>query len=153
MMKQYIAAFALIVASAQLQAQNVNKYIQQSDVERIIKTLSADDMEGRATFTPGIEKAAKFIEAEFKQAGLVPLRGNKGFRQNFSLTRIKPTKTMVSINGKVMPADSAFTVSGLPVLNWTNNSDVQIVKVSADKNFEIEYRTYLRTGKKIAGTG
>lgn len=56
---------------------------------------------------------------------------------------------MVSINGKVMPADSAFTVSGLPVLNWTNNSDVQIVKVSADKNFEIEYRTYLRTGKKM----
>lgn len=149
MMKSYLAILALIVAPAYIQAQNVNKYILQTDVERIIKTLSADDMEGRATFTPGIEKAAKFIEAQFKQAKLVPLPGNKTFRQNFSITRVKPGKTMVSINGKVMPADSSFTVSSSATLSWTNNADVQIVKVSADKNFEAEYRSYLKTDKKM----
>ncbi len=47
--------------------QDVNKLIRQDDVERVIKTLSADDMQGRATFTPGIEKAARFIEGEYKQ--------------------------------------------------------------------------------------
>ena len=64
-------------------AQDVNKLIKQDDVERIIKTLSADDMQGRATFTPGIEKAAQFIESEYKQIGLVPMAGNAGFQAKF----------------------------------------------------------------------
>src|SRR5882757_4433390 len=87
-------------------AQDVDKLIKQDDVERIIKTLSADDMQGRATFTPGIEKAARFIESEYKKIGLVPLAGNKDFRQNFTKPRNIPASASVSLNGMAIPADS-----------------------------------------------
>jgi len=148
-MKKYLIAFTLTAAALQLNAQDVNKMIQQSDVERIIKTLSADDMQGRATFTPGIEKAAQFIEGEFKQIGLQPLTGDAGYRQNFTMTRAKAIKTMVSINGKVIPADSAAVLTAAPSLDWTNNADVQIVKLSAEQNFQKEYMNYTSSGKKL----
>lgn len=128
---------------------NVNTLINTKDVDRIIKTLSADDMQGRATFTPGIEKAAQFIEGEFKQAGLKPLPGDAGYRQNFTMTRSTPVFTMASINGKVIPKDSVIALTGAASFEWNNNADVQIVKLSADKDFRKEYAGYMSSGKKL----
>ena len=130
-------------------AQNVNTLIKQSDVERIIGTLAADDMQGRATFTPGIEKAAKFIESEYKKIGLKPFPGDDGFRQNFTMTRVTPVKTLVEINQKLVPADSVFASTTATSINWSNNADVEIVKLAAGKNFRTEYRSYMRSGKKM----
>ena len=48
-------------------AQDIDKIINATEVERIEKTLSSDDMQGRKTFTPGIDKAADFIANEFAQ--------------------------------------------------------------------------------------
>src|ERR1700709_78778 len=110
-MKKVIAALAVLFFGYYGFAQDVNKLIKQDDVECIIKALSADDMQGRATFTPGIEKAAQFIEGEYKAAGLVPLTGNKTFRQNFTMTRITPIKTLVSINGNIISADSVLALT------------------------------------------
>jgi hypothetical protein len=148
-MKKITAAIALLGISFYTFGQDVNNLIKQDDVERIIKTLSADDMQGRATFTPGIEKAAQFIESEYKNIGLKPLEGNTGYRQNFTMTRITAVKTLASINGKVISPDSVFTSTSATSLEWTNNSDVQIVKLTADKNFRTEYAGYLQSGKKM----
>lgn len=62
-------------------AQDINKEY----VDHLIKTLSSDEMQGRATFSPGIDKAATFIESEFKNIGLEPLEGENGFRQSFDI--------------------------------------------------------------------
>ncbi len=148
-MKKIISAIALVTVSFYSFGQDVNKLIRQDDVERVIKTLSADDMQGRATFTPGIEKAARFIEGEYKQIGLLPLAGDDGFRQNFTMTRVTPVKTLVEINGKLIPADSVFASTSAPALNWTNNADVQVTNLSAGKNFRTEYMGYLKSGKKL----
>ncbi len=148
-MKKIAAVLFLSILSFCSFAQDVNKLIQQNDVERIIKTLSADDMQGRATFTPGIEKAARFIESEYKQIGLAPLAGDEGFRQNFTMTRVTALKTFVNINGKLISPDSVFTSTSATAFNWSNNSGVQIIKLSADKNFRTEYRGYLQSGKKM----
>lgn len=64
-------------------AQDINKVITSAYVDRLIKTLSSDEMQGRATFSPGIERAATFIESEFKSIGLLPLEGEGGYRQTF----------------------------------------------------------------------
>jgi len=80
-MKKYILSIAFTIATLYSFAQDVDKLIKRDEVERIIKTLAADDMEGRGTFTPGIEKAAQFIEEEFKKIGLDSLPGNKDHRQ------------------------------------------------------------------------
>src|ERR1700744_3081558 len=98
-MRKFILAFALMAVSAIAFSQDVDKMIKQDDVERIIKTLSADDMQGRATFTPGIEKAAQFIESEYKKIGLQPMEGNTGYRQNFTMIKTAPVKVSVNING------------------------------------------------------
>ena len=147
-MKRSLIITALLAISAGSFAQDVNKLISQDDVTRIIKTLSADDMQGRATFTPGIEKAAKFIESEYTQAGLKPMTGNTGYRQNFSMTRTTPLKTTVSINGKSVTADSIFT-SADASFNWSNSNDVQVVQVGAEKNFRDQYRAASKSGKKM----
>jgi hypothetical protein len=148
-MKKTIIALALLAATTYSFGQDVDKLIKQDEVAQVIKTLSADDMQGRATFTPGIEKAAQYIESQYKQAGLVPLTGNKDFRQNFTMTRITAVKTLVNIDGKLIPQDSIFTNTSATTLNWSNNSDVQIVKLSAGKNFRTEYMSYIKSGKKM----
>ena len=148
-MKKIIIAIALVSVTTCGFAQDVDKLIKQDDVERIIKTLSADDMQGRATFTPGIEKAAQFIESEYKKAGLVPLAGNTDFRQNFSMTRSVPISADVTLNGKVISPDSVLVNTMASVLEWANNGDVEVVKLTADKNFRNEYTNYLKSGKKL----
>jgi hypothetical protein len=146
-MKKYTIALALATASFTSFAQDVNKLIQQPEVERLIKTLSADDMQGRGTFTPGIDKAATFIEKEFKQIGLQPLAGATGFRQSFTVYRTVPAQINVTLDGKAVPAESIAVAAGAD-FNWSSNSDVQVVKIGADQNFQTEYRTYMRSGKK-----
>ena len=147
-MKRYLATIALLAVSISSFGQDVNKLISQDDVTRIIKTLSADDMQGRATFTPGIEKAAQFIEGEYKKAGLKPLTGNTGYRQNFTMIRSTPIKTTATINGKSIPVDSIFASAGAS-FNWANNSDVQVVQLGAEKNFREEYLAAIKSGKKM----
>jgi len=139
----FIASFAIAFYSY---AQDVDKLIKQDNVERIIKTLSADDMQGRATFTPGIEKAARFIEGEYKQIGLLPMTGNTGYRQNFSMIKTSPVKVEVTINGTAVAAEN-ISISSNAAFSWTQLSDATIVKVGPDKDLRTEYMSALRGGK------
>lgn len=148
-MKKNVLSLTFLALSACGFGQQVNKLIRQDDVTRIIKTLSADDMQGRATFSPGIEKAAEFIESEYKAIGLKPFPGDDGFRQNFKLTRITPIKTLAEINGKFIPEDSVFANTGEQSLDWKNNADVKVVQLTAGQNFRTEYMSYIRSGKKM----
>ena len=49
-----------------------------------VKTLTAPEMEGRASGTPGAERAARHIAAEFQRLGLKP-GGDGGWLQTFSV--------------------------------------------------------------------
>jgi Zn-dependent M28 family amino/carboxypeptidase len=144
-MKKFITAIALVAVSTGSFAQDVDRLIQQTDVERIIKTLSADDMQGRGTFTPGIEKAAKFIENEFKTIRLTPLPGNSGFRQSFSMITSTPVSTAVTINDAVINPDHVAAFSSAPI-NWTNTGP-EIVRVTADMDLQNDFRKFLGSGK------
>jgi len=147
-MNKFITFIALSALSLGAFAQDVNKMIKQDDVERIIKTLSADDMQGRATFTPGIEKAAQFIESEYKQIGLQPLEGNSGYRQNFTMIKVTPVKAEVSINGIPVAAEN-IGIRGDQSFNWSKLEDAEIVKVTPDKDLRKEYMSAIRSGKNL----
>ena len=144
-MKKYIIALVFTVATLDSFGQDVDKLIKQDEVERIIKTLAADDMQGRATFTPGIEKAAQFIEGEFKKIGLNPLPGNADYRQQATMVKSTPESATVSING--VSADNFAIVAGSS-FNWENPSDVEVVNFGPDMDFNRNHRNYLTTGKK-----
>jgi len=117
------------------QAQKENKYIKDAEVKRIISTLAADDMMGRSSMHPEqIEKATAFIDAEFKKAGLQPLQGLKGFRQEFPVTKIDGfEKAEVIVNGQVIPKDKFVFMSDNDEINWT--SGVPVVIVGAGETF------------------
>lgn len=147
-MKKALSFFAFIAIVSYSYAQNVNKLIKQEDVTRIISTLASDDMRGRETFTPDIERAAQFIESEYKKIGLKPMKGDDGYRQNFTLTRLIPLKTTLTLDGKTLASDSVFAVCNLPSLSWNNDADIQVVKITADQDFRVEYRKYAFSNKK-----
>ncbi|MEN9883874.1 MAG: hypothetical protein RLZZ420_1091, partial [Bacteroidota bacterium] len=77
----------LLCLSIQSYAQNPIDLISVSETERIEKILASDDMQGRRTFTPGIEKAAAFIASEFQQTGLQKWKGSDSYLQKFSMIR------------------------------------------------------------------
>ncbi|GAB3922949.1 M20/M25/M40 family metallo-hydrolase [Mucilaginibacter myungsuensis] len=127
-MKRYILAGALALTFGSGYAQDVNKLIDEKDVDRIIKTLASDEMEGRATFTKGIDKAATFIEGEFKAAGLQPLKGETGFRQNIPpMVKTRVVGAKLTINGVTVPADKFYASSGAS-FSWADMTGVEIVK-------------------------
>jgi hypothetical protein len=62
-----------------------------------VKILSAPDMEGRASGTPGAARAAAHIAEEFRRAGLAPAGDAGGFLQAFTVPtgiRLGPTNTL-----------------------------------------------------------
>ena len=95
-MKKIFLLLAIASISLSIKAQNVDKLIDSNEVKRIIQTLASDDMEGRLIFTPGIEKAAQFIAAEFKKIGLDPLPGNADYRQQ--IDKVQPPRMLSSQN-------------------------------------------------------
>lgn len=144
MQKYWLAftfAWALVTPAA------AQKQIKEKEVARIVRTLSADDMQGRQVFTPGIQKASQFIQQEFKKIGLEPLPGLTSYEQAFTVIQVTPIATSVTINGEDMPAASVITSVAQETVNWSpaNAADVEQVRITAGANFVAE------AGKLSAG--
>ena len=72
--------------------------IDSITVKKHLYTLASNEMEGRMTGTPGIEKAAKYIETEFKNIGLTTYDTLKDYRQTFTFTDKKSKKEITTSN-------------------------------------------------------
>src|SRR5262245_49218918 len=57
-----------------------------ADVQYHVNYLASDQLEGRESGMPGAEAAAKYIAAEFKRSGLMPLGDGVSFFQRFDFT-------------------------------------------------------------------
>ena len=109
--------------------------ITQKETTRIVGTLSSDAMEGRASFTPGIEKAADFIQDEFQRIGLKPLPGEDDFKQTFTMYRVSPIEKEVKLNGKPVKPEKVFALTDKKELEWTNKGKQQVLVVGAQDDF------------------
>ncbi len=148
-MKKSIYTLLLVFAASAAFAQDINKIISKEYVDHLIKTLSSDEMQGRRTFTPGIEKAATFIESEFKKIGLKPLSGAAGYRQTFNKYQLTPTSAQVTIDGQVIAAENVLIVgSNSEQLTFDQTNSDAWVKLDTSKTFQSQYRTLARGGKK-----
>lgn len=68
-----------------------------------LTVLAADDFEGRATFSAGLEKAAVYISERLKEAGARPGGDNGSYLQNVSVLSVQSTNQStltVEINGQ-----------------------------------------------------
>ncbi len=72
--------------------------IDTTTVRKHLYTLASDEMEGRATGTPGIEKAAQYIEGEFKRIGLTTYDTLKTYRQTFTFKNRRTKKDITAFN-------------------------------------------------------
>jgi Zn-dependent M28 family amino/carboxypeptidase len=90
-------ALTLFIFSNCTSPETLGKLDGAVKAERIrihLQTLSADDMEGRAPGTPGGEKAAHYIAAQFKEAGLLPAVGDTSYFQNVALRGVAHTPAL-----------------------------------------------------------
>jgi len=127
----YKKAFSVILFLAVIKtgfSQSIDDIINANEVERIEKILSADDMQGRKVFTPGIDKAADFIIAEFKKAGIKPLNGNSYF-QEFKMLQTKFISAGGQVNGKPFDARNIVGLTAKPELSINASSGYEKIKV------------------------
>ena len=104
--------------------------VSAATVARVVKTLAADDMQGRGTGQPGGLKAAQFLAAEFKRIGLKPLPGQPDFEQTLTVYQGLTSPVAAVINGQTMAPLQAVAISGERALRWTSE-DAQPVAVVA----------------------
>ncbi|WP_026769236.1 M28 family metallopeptidase [Asinibacterium sp. OR53] len=126
-----LSSLAATFSFAQTSADQV---IQVKEVERIERTLSADDMEGRRVFTPGIEKAAAFIASEFKQTGLQTLKNSGTYLQSFSMVRPNLLGVNCSFDGATVDSRNVIVFTCKPELTINERSGYETVTVAANDN-------------------
>ncbi|MGZ8556862.1 MAG: M28 family peptidase [Chitinophagaceae bacterium] len=90
--------------------------ISADDLKRHLYIIAGPDMEGRDTPSPGLEKAASYIEDHFKSLGLLP--GNKdSYRQLYPLYKDSMISTHLNINGTAFELNKDFQPNTM--LNYT----------------------------------
>ena len=72
--------------------------IDSNTVRKHLYTLASDEMEGRGTGTPGIEKAAVYIENEFKRIGLATFQDLETYRQTFTFQHRRTQEKIIASN-------------------------------------------------------
>lgn len=145
-MKALVIAFGLLSASP-LFAQRVGQIINAAAVEKTERVLSADDMRGRASFTPDIERAADYIESRFKAAGLKTWNGSKSYRQPFSLVRATFISAKGVVDGNPLPEGHIIAFSSYADLAIDENSGYAKDEIKAGSDLRTEARKYVREKK------
>jgi hypothetical protein len=75
-----------------------------------VKYLASPELGGRASGSPGLEKAARYIEKQFRSYGLKPVPGQKSYRQEFTVTvnaRLGK-KNSLEINGRAVKPEKEY---------------------------------------------
>jgi hypothetical protein len=81
--------------------------ITVEDMKKHLYIIASKEMEGRGTPSPGLERAASYIESRFKSIGLVP--GNKeSYRQYYPLYRDSMIGAALKINGATLALNEDF---------------------------------------------
>jgi hypothetical protein len=139
--------FPILIISHSISAQDINKLIQASSVERIERMLSSDAMMGRQVFTPGIERAADSISREFKLAGLKPFDGNKDFLQKFNMLKSKLLSAEASLDSLKLVQKDIVPLSASEELTIDNHSGFEKRIIHAGENFRSAVLKYINPDK------
>jgi Peptidase family M28 len=146
-MKKIIATGLLATMAFYCFAQNINHFIKAREVKRIEKILSADDMQGRKTFTPAIDKAAAFIASEFKAIGLQTLNNSSTYRQEFKMISAKQISATAVLDGTPADQKNISIVTTQSVLKIDQQSGFEKANIKASANLFREASKLIQSGK------
>ena len=114
-----------------VQAQE-NVTIDHQEVIRIETELASDKMEGRATFSPGIELASTFIEEEFKKIDLSYFDNLTNYRQEFDVKGKAANNVIGILPGKSKPDEYVIFSAHYDHLGLANVGDDRIYNRAND---------------------
>lgn len=146
-MKKFILIGLFTTTTFFVFGQNADAIINAKEAERIERVLSSDDMRGRRTFSPEIDKAADFIADEFKKAGLQTFNGANGYKQDFAMVSPKFVSGSATFDNDQVDFKNVVVITCQPVFSINERSGYEKVKIEAGKNFQSEVMKYVRSGK------
>ncbi len=138
MKKIIITGVILVSTSSFLFSQSIDRIINSKEAERIERTLSSDDMRGRKTFSPEIDKAADFIAGEFRAIGLQTWNNSGSYRQEFAMVRPKFISASAMFDGNNLDQKNIIVVTCQPELKIDQHSGYEIVHIKAGGNLRRE---------------
>ncbi len=134
-MKKSVLVFLLLFGTFSFSfAQNIGKIINAGEAERIESVLASDSMQGRKTFTPSIDKAADFISAEFKKAGLQYFGDLQSYRQPFTMLQSETVSASGKINNINIDSNNIVAITTDEDLNIDDKSGYTIVVIDSTPN-------------------
>jgi hypothetical protein len=126
-----VVALCLLIVSFSSIAQTDGAF-NVKEAERIENFLASNEMRGRKTGSPEIDKAAAFIADEFKKAGLQPLQSSS-YLQEFTMLRPKLKELKFKADGADVDMKNIIVVTSKPELEVDEKSgyEVRMIKAGA----------------------
>lgn len=148
-----VTSTTLLAQAPADQATKFARTITAADLEKHLRVLAADDMQGRETGTPGQKKAAEYIAKQFADNRLQAIvksgDGQTGYLQPFKLYRKTWGDFYVKAGGKQFAYLNDFVTNGL--LNLPTETTYETVFVGygiSDANYD-DYANRDVTGKAV----
>ena len=144
-----LAIVLILLSTFHTRAQEKDRIINPGSVLKTEQKLASDDMRGRATFSPDIERAADYIESRFRKAGLKTWNGSDSYRQPFVMVNTTPVSEEATLDGAPLAQTKIIPIVTDADLSIDENSGYEKVHIKAGSNFRIEYSRYNREKKKL----
>lgn len=148
-MKKILLSLTILAAGLYSCSPKIGSIINESEVERIEKMLSADEMKGRALFSPELDKAADFIAEEFKKSGLEYFGDNKSFLQTFVMLQASPAVVSGNLDQEALNLSNVMINTTSGAVKVSSLADYEVVKVAKDANFNQLVFPAFRTSKNM----
>ena len=139
--------FILIGSSLNVKGQKSMDIIDKSETERIEKYLSSNELEGRRTFSKGIDKAADFIANEFKQTKLATLQNTSSYLQKFTRLSVKFIGANANFDGSSIDLKNIIVITNQANVSINETSGYEIEKINKEDNLGQSVRKYLSSNK------
>lgn len=147
MMKRIVFVFTASFLSVLSFSQKIDTIINAAEVRKIESILSSDEMAGRKTFSPEIDKAADFISNEFKKNKLQFLGNSNSYFQEFSMIKTKQLQCVLLLNSDTIDADKYFVYTTSAKLNYTSTEGFEIVNIGKSDDYSKTIQSLLGAKK------
>jgi len=114
---------------------NIDNIINAKEVDRIERILASDDMEGRRTFTPGIDKAADFIASDFKSSKLEFFGDNDSYFQHITMIKATANEIDGTLGKEPLSTSNVVANTTAAEINIESLKDYTVVVIKKEDNF------------------
>ncbi len=133
-LKYFSFVFCFSFLSAFSFGQKADKMLNATEALRIESFLAADDLKGRKTGTPEIDKAADFIAEEFKKSGLKMYNGLQTYKQSFTNIRSKFIAASGTVDTTKIEASNIIAITSDSLVKFNELSGYKKIIIGNDDN-------------------